>query len=151
MEQGIGADTLSRYFKLLRLDTHIGVSPTAIRTKLSQLQGSIIKFQNEIEQNYKDTFKEVIGAADETFFGNALILVFMDLSSGYLILEDIVDDRSFDTWFEILKPRLEQLGIGNGSPLRGNLVKEKTATDSTTSEQNFSEPLKHRSAVSSWS
>ncbi|MCI5140091.1 MAG: hypothetical protein D3922_17160, partial [Candidatus Electrothrix sp. AR1] len=52
-----------------------------------------------------------IGAADETFFGKALILVFMDLSSGYLILEDRADDRSFDTWFETLKPRLDDLGI----------------------------------------
>ncbi|CAK8716713.1 hypothetical protein GMJAKD_05885 [Candidatus Electrothrix aarhusensis] len=55
-------------------------------------------------------FKEMIGAADETFFGKVLILVFMDLSSGYLILEEIADDRSFDTWFEKLKPRLEELG-----------------------------------------
>ncbi|CAK8711369.1 hypothetical protein KKHLCK_00360 [Candidatus Electrothrix laxa] len=111
VEQGIGADTLSRYFKMLRLDTHIGVSPTPIRTRLTQLQNAIIRFQKEVEQNYKDAFKEVIGAADETFFGNALILVFMDLSSGYLILEDIADDRSFDTWFKMLEPRLEQLGV----------------------------------------
>jgi hypothetical protein len=40
VEQGIGADTLSRYFKMLRLDTHIGVSPTPIRTGLTQLQVS---------------------------------------------------------------------------------------------------------------
>ncbi len=109
--QGIGADTLSRYFKMLRLDTHIGVSPAAIRTRLSQLQDAIIRFQKEVEQNYKDAFKEVIGTADETFFGNVLILVFMDLSSGYLILEDIADDRSFDTWLKMLEPRLEQLGV----------------------------------------
>ena len=111
VQHGIGADTLSEYFKVLRLDTHIGVSPTPIRTRLSQLQDAIIRFQKEVEQNYKDAFKEVIGAADETFFCNALILVFMDLSSGYLILEDIADDRSFDTWFEMLEPRLEELGV----------------------------------------
>ena len=110
VQHGIGADTLSLYFKMLRLDTHIGVSPTPIRIRLSQLQDAIIRFQKEVEQNYKDNFKEMIGAADETFFGNALILVFMDLSSGYLILEEIADDRSFDTWFEKLKPRLEELG-----------------------------------------
>ena len=33
------------------------------------------------------------------------------LSSGYLILEDIADDRSFDTWFKMLEPHLEQLGV----------------------------------------
>ncbi len=81
VEQGIGADTLSRYFKMLRLDTHIGVSPSSIRTRLTQLQDSMIRFKEEVEEKYKD----VIGAADETFFGNVLILVFMYLSSGYLI------------------------------------------------------------------
>ncbi|CAK8717565.1 hypothetical protein GMJAKD_06780 [Candidatus Electrothrix aarhusensis] len=110
VQHGIGAETLSLYFKILRLDTHIGVSPTPIRIRLSQLQDAIIRFQKEVEQNYKDNFKEMIGAADETFFGKVLILVFMDLSSGYLILEEIADDRSFDTWFEKLKPRLEELG-----------------------------------------
>ena len=49
VEQGIGANTLSRYFKMLRLDTHIGVSPTPIQTKLSQLQDAIIRFQKEVE------------------------------------------------------------------------------------------------------
>ena len=53
----------------------------------------------------------MIGAADETFFGNVLILVFMDLSSSYLILEDIADDKSFDTWLKMLEPRLEELGV----------------------------------------
>ena len=48
---------------------------------------------------------------DETFFGDFLILVLMDLSSGYLILEDISHDRRFDTWFEKAIPRLKELGI----------------------------------------
>lgn len=111
VEQGIGADTLSRYFIMLRLDTHIGVSPSSIRTRLTQLQDLIIRFQEEVEKSHKGAFKDVIGAADETFFGNLLILVFMDLSSGYLILEDIADDRSFDTWLKMVEPRLEQLGV----------------------------------------
>jgi hypothetical protein len=35
-------------------------------------------------------------AMDETFFGDFMILVLMDLSSGYLFLEDISQDRRFD-------------------------------------------------------
>ena len=50
-------------------------------------------------------------AMDETFFGDFMILVLMDLSSGYLILEDISHDRRFDTWFEKAIPRLKTLGI----------------------------------------
>ena len=50
-------------------------------------------------------------AMDETFFGDFMILVLMDLSSGYLLLEDISQDRRFDTRFEKAIPRLKDLGI----------------------------------------
>ncbi len=35
----------------------------------------------------------------------------MDLSSGYLLLEDISDDRRFETWYAKSSPRLAALGI----------------------------------------
>ena len=35
----------------------------------------------------------------------------MDLSSGYLLLEDISDDRRFETGYAKTSPRLEALGI----------------------------------------
>ncbi|MDH3327523.1 MAG: DUF6399 domain-containing protein [Gammaproteobacteria bacterium] len=111
VEQGVGADNLSRFFKMLRLDTHIGTSPSSIRASLTALQDMIIRFQEEVEKCQGGAIKNVIGAADETFFGNLLILVFMDLSSGYIILEDIADGRSFDTWLKMAEPRLEQLGV----------------------------------------
>jgi len=43
----------------------------------------------------------VVVAMDETFFGDFLILVLMDLSSGYLQLEDISDDRRFETGVDL--------------------------------------------------
>ena len=48
---------------------------------------------------------------DETFFGDFMILVMMDLRSGYLLLEEITEDRCFDTWYAKTAPRLESLGI----------------------------------------
>ena len=50
----------------------------------------------------------------ETFFGELLILVLMDLSSGYLLLETIQEDRSFDPWFAQASPRLDAMGIRVG-------------------------------------
>ena len=35
----------------------------------------------------------------------------MDLRSGYLLLEDVSNDRCFDTWYEKTTPRLESLGL----------------------------------------
>lgn len=111
VEHGVGADKLSRFFKMLRLDTHIGVSPSALHAQLNELQGFIIRFQEEFEKYQRCTNKKIVGAADETFFGNVLILVLVDLASGYLLLEDITDDRSFDTWLTKAQPRLDELGL----------------------------------------
>ena len=44
-----------------------------------------------------DDIRPVIGAVDETFL-QRLMLVFMDLASGYLLLEEAAVDRTYDTW-----------------------------------------------------
>jgi hypothetical protein len=68
-------------------------------------------FQHQCEKDASAQPRTAVVAMDETFFGDFLILVLMDLSSGYLILEDISHDRRFDTWFEKAIPRLKELGI----------------------------------------
>ena len=68
-------------------------------------------FQAACEQNANQQKRKAVVAMDETFFGDFLILVLMDLSSGYLLLEDISDDRCFETWYAKTSPRLEALGI----------------------------------------
>jgi DNA-binding Lrp family transcriptional regulator len=106
----IGADRLSRYFKQLRIDTHIGISPNSLRKLLREMETVLAEYQTLCEAQIVHQREEPIhitAAADETFFGELLILVMMDLSSGYLLLEDIADDRTFDTWWEKTKPRLE--------------------------------------------
>jgi hypothetical protein len=68
-------------------------------------------FQTLCEKQVKKHPHKIIAGIDETFFGEFIILVLMDLRSGYLLLEDVSDDRCFDTWYEKTTPRLEQLGI----------------------------------------
>jgi hypothetical protein len=41
-----------------------------------------------------------------------MILVFMDLSTGYLLLEDVADDRTYATWKALVDERLKVLGTG---------------------------------------
>src|SRR6266481_4719285 len=53
--------------------------------------------------------KPIIGAVDETFLSR-LMLVFMDLVSGYLLLEEIAPDRTYDTWEAVVQARLKTLG-----------------------------------------
>lgn len=111
MECHVGADKLSQFFKLIRIDTHVGISPTALRQQLNQMESLLPLFQKRCENNASAQSHAAVVAMDETFFGDFLILVLMDLSSGYLILEDISHDRRFDTWLEKAIPRLKALGI----------------------------------------
>ena len=53
--------------------------------------------------------RPVIGAVDETFL-QRMMLVFMDLATGYLLMEEVAADRSFDTWFNRANERLTTLG-----------------------------------------
>lgn len=108
---GVGADNLSRFFKLIRLDNQMGVSPSSLRSRLDQMESLLIQFQRDCEQQAGPAQRKATLAMDETFFGNFLILVLMDLHSGYLLLEDISDDRRFETWHQKAAPRLQSLGI----------------------------------------
>ena len=55
--------------------------------------------------------REIIGAVDETFL-ERMILVFMDLATGYLLLEEVADDRTYTTWKALVEERLKGLGTG---------------------------------------
>jgi hypothetical protein len=55
--------------------------------------------------------REIIGAVDETFLAQ-MMLVFMDLKTGYLLLEEVADDRTYATWKAAVDERLKALGTG---------------------------------------
>ena len=108
---GVGADNLSQYFEMIRIQTHVGVSPSALLGQMKKMELLLPKFQEECEKNVTKTLRQSVVTMDETFFGDFLILVLMDLRSGYLLLEEISDDRRYATWYEKTSPRLESLGI----------------------------------------
>jgi hypothetical protein len=53
--------------------------------------------------------RPVIGAVDETFL-QRMRLVCMDLATGYVLMEEVATDRSFDTWYDRANTRLTTLG-----------------------------------------
>src|ERR1051325_8870183 len=50
--------------------------------------------------------REIIGAADETFF-DQMMLVFLDLKTGYLLREEVAEDRTYPTWKALVEERLK--------------------------------------------
>jgi hypothetical protein len=53
--------------------------------------------------------RPVIGAVDETFL-QRIIPVFMDLCSGYLLMEEAAVDRRYDTWYSGVNGHLKTFG-----------------------------------------
>ena len=52
-----------------------------------------------------------MGSGDETWFNGQMVLVLMDLVSGYLVMEEEAEDRSYETWDAKAQSRLRQLGL----------------------------------------
>jgi hypothetical protein len=111
LKRGVGAETLSEFFSRLRLDGHIGCSPSALLSVMRTLERHVLDTTAAWEQEgiAHGEIRPVIGAVDETFL-QRMMLVFMDLATGYLLMEEAAADRSFDTWFERANERLTTFG-----------------------------------------
>jgi len=106
---GIGMGAIAEFFVLLRLDKHIGVSPSSLFRVTSKIEGLILAYKETYEQKKEGLAHAIVGA-DETFF-EQVILVMMELSSGYIFLEEPAADRTFLTWKEKASHALQHLGI----------------------------------------
>src|SRR5215467_9621349 len=113
LKRGVGVDTMSEFFVRLRLETQIGCSPSALRGVIQALEATILQTAGGWEQDglAGGEVREIIGAVDETFLEH-MILVFMDLSTGYLLLEEVAEDRTYSTWKAFVDERLKVLGTG---------------------------------------
>jgi len=111
LKRGVGAETLSEFFSRLRLEAHVGCSPSALRTVMHLLERLLLDTAAAWEKDgiAHGEIRPVIGAVDETFL-QRMILVFMDLATGYLLMEEVATDRSFATWFDRANDRLRTFG-----------------------------------------
>ena len=113
LKRGVGAETLHEFFVRLRLDMQVGCSPSALRGVMDVLEQTLLEVAQAWEQEgiAAGETKPIIGAVDETFL-ERMMLVFMDLVSGYLVFEEVAPDRTYDTWYTLVQARLEALGVG---------------------------------------
>jgi hypothetical protein len=111
LKRGVGVDTLSEFFARLRLETQIGCSPGAVRHMMQTLEMAAVATAETWEQAAvaAGEVREIIGGVDETFL-ERMMLVFQDLATGYLVLEDVAADRTFATWKAAVDARLKALG-----------------------------------------
>src|SRR5262249_36569928 len=113
LKRGVGLDTMSAFFPRLHLATQVGCSPSALRGVMQALEAALLETTAAWEQQgcASGAMREVIGAVDETFL-ERMILVCMDLATGYLLLAEVADDRTYTTWKALVGARLTGLGTG---------------------------------------
>jgi Family of unknown function (DUF6399)/IclR helix-turn-helix domain len=110
-KRGVGAETLSEFFSRLRLEGHVGCSPSALRSVLHTLERLLLDTAVAWEKEgiAHGEIRPVIGAVDETFL-QRMMLVCMDLATGYVLMEEVAADRSYATWFDRANARLTTFG-----------------------------------------
>lgn len=91
----------------------MGGSPSALRGVLPALEAALLETAGAWEKDAcaGDEVRESIGAVDETCLAQ-MMLVLMDLRTGYLRLEDVAEDRTYATWKAVVDERLTALGTG---------------------------------------
>lgn len=111
LKRGVGLDTISEFFMRLPLATQVGCSASALRGVMQTLEAALLETAMAWEQagQAHAEVREIIGAVDETFL-ERMILVFMDLPTGYLLLEEVAEDRTYATWKALVEERLKALG-----------------------------------------
>jgi len=105
LKRGVGVETLSEFFARLRLATQVGCSPGALRQVMQALEATALATAETWEQDASAAgeVREIIGGVDETFL-ERMMVVFQDVPTGYLVLEDVADDRTFATWKALARP-----------------------------------------------
>ena len=111
LKRGGGMDTRHEFCARLHLATQVGCSPSAWRRVMQILEAMLLETAAPWEQEGGATGegREIIGAVDETFL-ERMVLVLLDLPTGYVVLEAAADDRSYATWHALVEERLEALG-----------------------------------------
>lgn len=106
---GVGMETISEFFKLLRLEKHIGISASSLHRKVAEIEVLILEYKETFEKKHGGIAGAVVGA-DETFF-DKMIVVMIELSTGYILLEEPAENRTYETWKEKAVHALERLGL----------------------------------------
>jgi hypothetical protein len=108
LKRGVGMDTMHALFARLHLATQVGCAPSALRRVMQTLEATILETATTWEKDgvAMGAGQESIGAVDETCL-DRLVLILLDLTTGYVVREATADDRSYATWKARVDQRLD--------------------------------------------
>jgi len=100
LQAKVGGARLALFFEIICITEFVGVSESSmLRLKKAMMQ-KLLQYQKELQPHIDQLASNmsIVVGADETFFDRLLILLFMDLSSGFIFLEQDAPDRKASTW-----------------------------------------------------
>ena len=97
----VGEDRLSLFCNLICIQAFIGVSASSMGRLKNKMMEQIGLYEQELKPTLDKLAADIsiVAGADETFFVRLLLLLFMDLSSGYICVEESAENRKATTWY----------------------------------------------------
>jgi len=97
---GVGAERISLFFSLICVTSFVGLSRSSVSNIETQIDEVILKFKAIYDKHIKDKAHEleITPGGDETFFTNQMLIVLMELKSGFIFVEKPEESRDHKTW-----------------------------------------------------
>jgi hypothetical protein len=122
IKHGIGAESLSEFFKAVHLNHHVGTSASSLRKLKQKMRDAIEAYEvSQREHCQPHEGQGICVGGDETFFGLP-ILVMVELASGYIFTEVESENRTYNTWSGEIQQWWSQSGwkchfmVSDGAP-----------------------------------
>jgi hypothetical protein len=112
LQARVGCESLAEFFQLLGLERHMGVSVSSLRQIRKQMETQILDYQRlqQSQLEHPQTPVEACVSVDETFF-DQVVLVLLDLPSGFILVEEMSQDYRYETWQHHTQQALSKLGL----------------------------------------
>lgn len=110
---GIGSEKLACFFALIGIELFLPVSATSLKRLESRIDRIIAEYKDQQDSEVKNVADQlsITPGGDETFFKNIMMLVCMDLKSGFIFDESITENRDHKTWEAVSTPWLSKFKL----------------------------------------
>lgn len=112
-KKGVGSPSLKELNNVINIDEYFGLSISSIDNLKNRIDRIIKQYENESEIKLTNNTEELnaILAGDETFFNDLMLMVMIDLPSGFILLEESAENRTYETWQTKAKSLLKRFNI----------------------------------------
>lgn len=113
IKSGVGSETLALFFSMIAVGSFVATSPASLKRLEDRVDDIIIECKGLQDKKIKEKAPglSITPGGDETFFENMMMLVCMDLNSGFIFNESIEKNRDHKTWEASSTPWLSRFKI----------------------------------------